>query len=116
MAEQLAPTEILAPTPEPIVTEELEPTSTIATDDPKHGWSPVNAQWNAERLRDFLGSSLYSYCVVPTRCPGRYGFIIQELRTGSAWGKFFTQDQVTQRWQHLAKRPTCTGSIMSLTP
>jgi len=75
------------------VEQVVAPERCIATDDPTHGWSERNAAHFADRLRDVLGGNSYwQYRVVPTLCPGRYGFVLTEVDTGHEW-EYATQAQ-----------------------
>jgi hypothetical protein len=82
---------------EPSESDQQEPVAApqrcIATDDPEHGWSEINAAHFADRLRDVLGGNSYwQYRVVPTLVPGRYGFILKEIDTGHEW-EYATEDE-----------------------
>jgi hypothetical protein len=72
---------------------EVEP---LDTDDPADGWSYYNADHFGTRLCEFLGRSTYHHIVLPTRCPERYGFIVQEREKGAILGEFVTSSQIQQ--------------------
>lgn len=57
----------------------------IATDDPAHGWTKEEVVQHANRLYSYVGRDFYQCLVLPTRCPGRYGFIVIERHTGKEW-------------------------------
>lgn len=74
--------------------EEPEEEYTINTEDPADGWPYDGAVHRADRLREFFGGSSYwDYRVVPTCCPGRYGFHLVERKTGK-WWEYITADQI----------------------
>jgi hypothetical protein len=72
---------------------EIEP---LDTDDPLDGWSYDNAEHFGTRLCELLGRSTYHHIILPTRCPGRYGFIVQDREKGAILGEFVTSLQIQQ--------------------
>ena len=61
----------------------------LNSDDPTKGWIRATAARHADRLHDYLGRGYFHCVVLPTRCPGRYGFVIYE------------QQDPTRRWVYL---------------
>jgi hypothetical protein len=66
----------------------------IRYDDPDTGWKSYDsAAWWAEKVLDRLGRAQYTDRVLPTLCPGRYGFVIRERSSGNHW-EFVDQEAV----------------------